>query len=208
MPRQQRWHLFWDPDFSPLFCLQWRPGLSTRKHSQSLHPSNPSGHSESYWGRERQRDQASEEEILKTTSLGSTPPSIWGRPRPMAEDGPHGDQGQGLALHSHLLWQSTSQRGSNTGLGPGVGGPEVWRRGAEPQMDPFLVPSHTLALYTSLFISVQNHVSILHKEPPSLCPHASALALGSTPRRRGLSEAPPLGPPWLGQPQLHSRENK
>lgn len=48
---------------------------------------------------------------------------------------------------------------------------------------PFPVPSCTPALYTSLFISVQNHVPILHKEHPTLhptlSPHVSALALGS-----------------------------
>lgn len=35
---------------------------------------------------------------------------------------------------------------------------------------PIPVPRSTLALYTNLFISVQNHVSILYKEHPT--PHS------------------------------------
>lgn len=66
----------------------------------------------------------------------------------------------------------------------------VERRDAEYQgLLPFPVPSHTPTLYTSLFISVQNHVSILHKEHPTfyptLSPHNSTLALGSIPPEGG-----------------------
>lgn len=49
----------------------------------------------------------------------------------------------------------------------------------------FPVPRCIPVLYTSLFISIQNHVSILHKEHPTLLPtlshHFSALALGRIP---------------------------
>lgn len=58
---------------------------------------------------------------------------------------------------------------------------------------PFPVPSYAPALYTSLFISVQNHVSILHKEPPPLPTTSVPQPCGASPQE-GLGEAPPIGP--------------
>lgn len=80
----------------------------------------------------------------------------------------------------------------------------------------FPVPTCTPLLYTSLFISVQNHVSILHKKYPNLHPALPSCKRPSPgehpPRKRRLSEAPPMGPhfclPQLGWPKLHSGENK
>lgn len=95
--------------------------------------------------------------------------------------GPRTGAGPGRGIPSG---KCTSQRDSSAGLGSGWGlvghGEEMpnTRDGT-----PFPVPSCTPALYTSLFISVQNHVPILHKEHPTLhpthSPHVSALALGS-----------------------------
>lgn len=55
------------------------------------------------------------------------------------------------------------------------------------------VPSYTPALYTSLFISVQNHISILHKEYPTASPHVSTLSLGNIPQKDG-AQTQPLRP--------------
>lgn len=109
------------------------------------------------------------------------------------------------------LWPGTSQRGSVLRTRWGSAGSE---RDAEHQGGGTPCPSLscTPALYTNLFISVQNHVSILHKEYPTVYPTLSphqCPSPGGHPLRRGLSEALTSAcPSWVSPSSTLEKINK